>query len=83
MTQTPSKSVFEPMLLESEDAVLKAADEIRLKRLNRARWSSFQEKKEVMILWDNPGNKFGESYTSVTVPAEEVAGIVISYLGPR
>lgn len=60
----------------TDDQVLEWAERIKHKRLNEARYKSFQNQDEVMIRWQNVGSKIGESYSSVTVSREDVDELV-------
>jgi len=60
----------------TDDDILAAAEVIKKRRLNEARLASFELKEDVMIRWDNIGARSIESYTSITIPALLVAGIV-------
>lgn len=66
----------------SDDDILKEAERIKLRRLNQARLDSFFAKDKVMIRWDNPGAKFGESYTSIEVDMNLVGDIVAAHFAP-
>ena len=66
----------------TDDEILAAAVRIKAKRLNKARLATFLTKNEVMIRWDNPGASFGEAYTSIIVPADEIQGLVTAYFTP-
>ncbi len=65
----------------TDDQILAEAEKIMKKRLQAARLAGFFKKDTVMIRWDNPGAPFGESYSSVTVAAEDVADVVSKALG--
>ena len=67
----------------TDDEILAAACKIKARRLDENRLKSFQEKDVVMIRWDNLGAKFGESYTSIAVPAKDVAALVEAYFATR
>ena len=61
---------------EQEDLILAQAERIKARRLQERRLEAFEKQTEVMIRWDNRGDRSMESYTSITVPAHVVAGIV-------
>lgn len=66
----------------TDDEILAAADRIRARRRNDARFGAFMEKDEVMVRWDLPHKAVpGESYTSVMVPREAVQELVRERMG--
>ena len=67
----------------TDDEILTTAKKIKARYLDENRLKSFQEKDVVMIRWDNLGAKFGESYTSITVPAKDVAALIEAYFAAR
>jgi hypothetical protein len=69
-------------MMMTEDDILAAADSIRARRLNEKRLQSFVERETVMIRWDVPGAKFGESYVSVLVPRKAVDAVVRKHYAP-
>lgn len=66
----------------TDDEILAAADRIRARRRNDARFGAFMLKDEVMVRWDVP-HKAGlsESYASVMVPRQAIQDLVRERMG--
>ena len=60
----------------TEDWVLRAADMIRTKTKAKNKMASLDEAKSVMIRWDMSHSKYGESYASIEVTADDIRDIV-------
>lgn len=67
----------------TDDEIIREADRIKGRRLNQARLDSFHKQATVSIRWDNPGTKFGESYTGITVDAASVKDVVDAYFDQK
>ncbi len=69
-------------IVMTDDEILAAADSIRARRRNDARFNAFLEKDEVMVRWDLPNRAVaGESYASVMVPRKAIQDLVRSKMG--
>jgi hypothetical protein len=66
----------------TDDEILAAADRIRARRRNDARFGAFMLKDEVMVRWEVP-HKAGlnESYAAVMIPREAVQDLVRERIG--
>lgn len=60
----------------TDDEILAAAARIQRRRLEERRLEAFEKQVDVMIRWDNRGDRTLESYTSIVVPAWRVAEVV-------
>ncbi len=67
----------------TDDEILAAAARIQRRRLEERRLEGFEKQVDVMIRWDNRGDKTLESYTGITIPAHRVADIVREYFAAR
>jgi len=66
----------------TDDEILAAADRIRARRRNDARFEAFMAKDEVMVRWDLPNRSVpGESYASVMIPREAIQNLVRERMG--
>lgn len=61
----------------TDDEILKKAEQIKMRRLNEARFASFKKQKMVMIRWQNDRKDVpSESYTSIMVEAHILRNLV-------
>lgn len=69
-------------VIVTDDEILKAADKIRARRRNDARFKAFMAADEVMVRWTLPNNAVaGESYTSVMIERAAIQDLVRAQMG--